>query len=358
MLIYNKINSILFERLPMRFISCLLGACANVFIATSASAQDCSAVLAYKAFDVNDSSVISEFQKVTLDEMCKKEWSSVDEYNNKARSLGSGGQYNAVSGFLNLNSGDVNKTLHTIFDQICVKKLGNVRNYLFSASHSQVARHAVEAWQSCIEKTTLSGLWSAIDSVDENKTFAIRVRFRTPTGKLTLKGYPRNAGYTCQLGQDDIIDLTPADKGYGNDFTIQCNRTDSTPQAVQVWIDTNVTGSTIGPFTLPSTYYFRTTTQVRALEQRTLELEQLVAELAKKRVSVEPAVSAKVFGNGGSKTWLSAGDPFWTGEQDTIVNYSCGENSVLAGMNFVMHSENKIRGPHRIEYLCKSINWP
>lgn len=343
---------------------CIFGACASALIAANAFGQDCKAVLQFKAFDVYDSTSISKFQEATIEDMCKEEWRSVDEYNNKARSLGSGGQYGAISGFLNLDAKDVSSSLHSIYMHLCKSKSKNLETYLFSTSHSQVAKHAVEAWQDCINKTTLSGLWSTIEAGDDNKSFAILVRFRplTTDSKLTLKDYSKK-GISCKLGDEDVADLTPANKGYGNDFTIQCERTDATPQTLKVWINTNVNGATIGTFDLPSTYYFRMTNELRALEQRTIDLERSLEELSRRKVSVGPGVSSKVFGTGGvnESAGLPSGELFWTGLQDTLVNHTCGQGSVLAGMNFVMRAGEKgsnVRGPLRVEYICKNISGP
>jgi hypothetical protein len=156
-------------------------ACGMLAVATPASAQDCNAVLSSNAYDVYNSATISAFQQATLFDLCKTRWSSVDEYNSKARSLGSGGQYYAISGFLNLDSKDEKKSLNEIYEHICVKSSENVQSYLFSSSHTQIAKYAVGAWDRCVERTA-DGLYSTIKRADETDRFVIEVHFKSQTG--------------------------------------------------------------------------------------------------------------------------------------------------------------------------------
>jgi hypothetical protein len=59
------------------------------------------------------------------------------------------------------------------------------------------------------------------------------------------------------------------------------------------------------------------------------------------------------FGSAGP--WGAAGVPFWTGQDNTPVSYTCPGKEVLAGMTFIMKSDGVGRHPWWVQYICKTL---
>lgn len=78
--------------------------------------------------------------------------------------------------------------------------------------------------------------------------------------------------------------------------------------------------------------------------------EVTAKQLKDTKINVGAAKSAATYVSSGPELWN-----FWTDKQDTHVDYTCGGNSVLAGINFIMHSDGVGRHPYRVEYFCKNL---
>jgi len=73
-------------------------------------------------------------------------------------------------------------------------------------------------------------------------------------------------------------------------------------------------------------------------------------KLKEAKINVGQAKNAATYVSYGPEPWN-----FWTDKQDTHVDYTCGDNSVLAGINFIMHSDGVGRHPYKVEYFCKNL---
>jgi hypothetical protein len=265
-----------------------LALCAAIICASAtgiACAQSplCNAVLDAKAFNIYDSRTASDFQNATFDQMCRTEWTSITEYESTAKSLGSGGQYGVISGFLNLDRTDVSNSLRQAYDHLCVRKDQFLRDRLSSQSHIQIADAALSAWSACMQSTA-AGLYSALVLPPDGNTFSIRVHFRGigPGEKLTLKGFRTDAGYNCKYVNNDITDFTPQDHGLTDtDFDLSCVRTSRSH--VQVSIGTNKTS--IGLFDVPSEEFINLTRMVNVLQSTNDQLNRQLDELSKFEVT-------------------------------------------------------------------------
>jgi hypothetical protein len=215
------------------------------------------------AFDINDSETQNRVSSAIFDDMCKTEWSTQSDYDNSANSVGLGGSYGAVSGYLNVDKADQHTALHTVYDHMCVRKDSDLRSFLFTKSHVQSASGAVAAWRDCELKGT--GLYAALSLPPSGNDFQIYVRYRAqnPNDSLVLRGYNKNSGYGCQLSNDEIDDYNLRKHNISGDFSLQCKRT--SPEGVNVVINTN-TNDPIGPFYVPSAQYILMTRQIRALQ--------------------------------------------------------------------------------------------
>ena len=85
--------------------------------------------------------------------------------------------------------------------------------------------------------------------------------------------------------------------------------------------------------------------QAAQIAQLNAALNVVTGRVAAFRVDVGAATTGRVFEHG----------EFWTASQDTPVNFTCPAKDVLAGMNFVMHSDAAGRHPYRVEYICKTL---
>lgn len=331
---------------------------ATVTASGIARAQDplCNAVLNANAYNIYDSKTASDFQNNTFDQMCHTQWQSVAEYESSAKSLGSGGSYVAISGFLNTNSSDVSNTLKQAYDHLCVRKDQFLRDRMFSQSHVQIADAALSAWSVCVQNSS-AGLRSALTVPPDGKTFAIRVHFRgtNPNEKLTLKGYRSDAGYNCKLGDNDIANFTPRDHDITDtDFVLSCLRT--SPSHAQVSISTNVTS--IGPFEVPSEEFINLTKRVIQLQDMNDTLNITIADLKNRLDNFHVTVgtpSVQRYYNGENPAQNVGSINFWDAVTDNVVRSNCPSQYVLADLEFVMRGKNDMRTPIHVNFTCRKL---
>jgi len=88
--------------------------------------------------------------------------------------------------------------------------------------------------------------------------------------------------------------------------------------------------------------------QAAQIDQLRRELDAVTERVRNFKVSVGRPTTRKIAGTPG-------GTNFWDNVPDNEVNFTCGDNEVLAGVNFVMHAQNGSRGPIRVEYICKAL---
>jgi hypothetical protein len=235
-----------------------------ILMSSPSMADVCDAVLKYKSFDITDGDTRSKLSDASFDDMCKTEWSSQADYDKSSQSLGLGGTYEDASSYLNLSQADQKSALHATYDHLCIRKDNELRSLLFSKSHIQSASGAVAAWKDCVANQV--GLFAALELPPQGTDFQIYGHYREqdPNGKgLTLKGYNKDSGYECKLGDDEISNYNLKAHNIGFDFFLQCKRT--RPESVNAVINTN-TNDPMGPFTVPSGQYLDLVRQISELE--------------------------------------------------------------------------------------------
>ncbi|ANL47575.1 hypothetical protein AMC87_CH02911 [Rhizobium phaseoli] len=239
-------------------------------------AQDiCETIVTQKALNIYDSNTVSSYQNQQLDSLCREHWSSTDDYNNKSKSLGSGGNYGAISGFLNLDTADSSQTLEKIYDKLCVKKDAATIAWLTSSTHTQSADAQIAAWQACVEATQAAGVWSSLTLTPGSKNFTIDVWYKfvgpAPLPPLGLTGYDHGAGYSCKFGDSDAAnDL----KVNAHKFALSCERTSPTNITASINTDSGL----IGPYLVPDDQYTALTAR---LDQLSRELSDAKTRLSR-----------------------------------------------------------------------------
>ncbi|MCV9963527.1 hypothetical protein OIU34_16615 [Pararhizobium sp. BT-229] len=257
----------------------VLFVCAAVTTVSAASclADTCSDVLTNKNFNIYDASTRQLFQNSLLTDMCREEFTSVQDFNKKARSLGSGGNYFAISGFLNLNSNDESANLRTIYNKLCEAKDYRLLDFVSSDIHVQSTDTVVEAWKQCV--TNKVGLFSTITLNPESNDFIIHVIYKPSDNKskLTLTGQPTNAGFDCQYDNQAIKNVDVSGTGDSAEFFLHCTRPSGA--GVVAVVNTNAASGAIGPYTVPSGNYIELTQTVEKLRSALQDSERTIQAL-------------------------------------------------------------------------------
>ena len=88
--------------------------------------------------------------------------------------------------------------------------------------------------------------------------------------------------------------------------------------------------------------------QAAQIEELRKQLDAVSERVRNFKISVGQPTTRMVIGTPGGKN-------FWDDVPDNPVDFTCSNNEVLAGMNFVMHAQSGSRGPIRVEYICKTL---
>lgn len=253
-------------------------------LATSAAADEvCDAVLKSNAFDYYDSTTQQQYEDASFDSLCQTQWTSISDYENKASSLGAGGSYGLISGFLNLNQTDVNSSLSAAYAHLCIQKDHNLREFILSHTRTQFSDVAVNAWTRCIKQSNTVGVFSTIIPEEGSNRFDVHVVYhpQTSTDKLTLMGYSKDSPYSCNIRNFDISNkFSPKDQGIGDDFYIQCSlKKYDTPTSTNFIIETNLENQSIGLFKIPSDQYIDLTKKLSAVQDSIDTLNSQVATM-------------------------------------------------------------------------------
>ena len=155
------------SRLLLASITC------GFFVASASStlAQDdeCAVPIKYQAFNVYDVNTRNEYEGNPLfTTACRTEWENLEEYKEQTASLGSGANYEGISGSLDLDWRDEKNTLHQIYVHMCQLKDYSLKRFVVASSHTVITDKAVAAWKDCVLNRT--GVFSSILIPPDNDT--------------------------------------------------------------------------------------------------------------------------------------------------------------------------------------------
>ncbi|MGA8760614.1 MAG: hypothetical protein WB611_30665 [Stellaceae bacterium] len=260
---------------------------------TPATADVCDAVLTTRAFNITDSQTAASYKRAFLFELCKTQWNSEAEFDNRASQFNIGISYSDVfKGNENNSSSTTTNTVKSHYEDLCVKQDSNIVSKFLSTIHVQNTDAAVDAWKDCVTKRV--GLWSALRTQPDTSRFVIEVFFRgaTPTEKLTLTGYDKTQGFECKYNDHDIKDFTPRDHGGGDIFSLTCNKT--APGSIFVNINSNTGTDQIGTYQIPSDAVRDLIDRNASLEGRIRQLERASADQEENIESILPKVGERL----------------------------------------------------------------
>ena len=225
----------------------------------------CDVVLTSHAFNTYNYEYQENISQATSDLICSLHISNQNELHNHADSLSTGGQYGAVSGFLNAAQSSQNSSIENTYDRICNKHDSAFARSVFNSMQSQITDQNVQAWEKCVDKRT--GLFSALKASTDNKTFNISVQYikqEVNPPELILKGIDEKYGFDCSIDGKPIQDFAVEKNGYPSKFAITCTRPSANTNNL---IAINSTLGEIGPFEVPSRAFSDLTSRVDALQQ-------------------------------------------------------------------------------------------
>lgn len=232
----------------------------------------CNAVLSSAAFNTYNASYQSHISLTVVQQICTLRISSDQELQSQSSALQAGGQYYAVSGFLNAAQASTGSSIHDIYDRMCNKHDFSFINDVISSQRTQLTNENVAAWERCVVNRT--GLFSALKASLDNKTFIISLHYKKPDiapPKLILKGISPASGFDCKVGGSEkaIADFSPEDEGLLGTFGITCSRTSPNTNNI-IAIETSV--AEVGPMDIPGQPFQELTQKVDQLQQQITKL--------------------------------------------------------------------------------------
>lgn len=259
-------------------------AIAGAVVATNADnavADICEAVLKYKAFDINDDKVYHDFRQASYDALCMTGWHNLQEYNTKTGNLDTSGKYLEIfKGGTHGDALDNQNRFQEDYLRLCKLQDSSLHDRFFQSTHTQNTKSAVDAWSKCVNST---GLWSAINLLENSKNFNIEVQYNPPStiagtqeGQLELLGYNDGEGFECKINNELVKNYKPT-----NHFILGCRLTtdEASDQNVGVYINTNYNGQQIGPFKVQSKPYLDLSEKVQQLQSALQSAQGMVKVL-------------------------------------------------------------------------------
>jgi hypothetical protein len=270
---------------------------ALVMLAVPSNAADsdiCAAVLSNKAFNTYNTTFQSSISDQTARLICTLHISNRQELRNQSASLGIGGQYGAISGFLDAAESSGSRSVEETYDKMCNKNDTSFIKNVFLSQQMQITSENVRSWERCVEITSSSGLFSALHVSTDNKLFTITVNYKKPQinpQKLVLQDIDKRYGLTCLVIGKSMAGFAPEENGLSGNFSITCERPDPNTNNT-IAINTSV--GDIGPFEVPSKAYSELTLEVQQGAAQVAGLTAALAEMRNKRpqVFVQPAPRA------------------------------------------------------------------
>jgi hypothetical protein len=245
----------------------LFGVSAN---GATAQTDICATIIAFRAFDIYDSTVKSHLQQNAADDICSVQWNTDKEARDTTAKWDSNASAfedmfkGTGNGFWNTNSHSAQEN----YAQLCIRTNRSVLANYFAHSYTQIASNAVNAWRACVLGALQQfGLFSELTITPDRSAFALKVVFK-PVGeeKLKIVGYDSKGGYGCKIGNKDAQNIDAP----SNDFTLSCTPTKDTD--ILVAITTNALS--IGPYTVRSGQYLDLVAQLETLTIRVKSLEE------------------------------------------------------------------------------------
>ena len=183
--------------------------CFSVAIFTYAQPDYCAIALTSKAFDRTTLSHASTTMYAVRDDICSREYSSVEQARSRARSAGFSAVYNALPISGNAGSSSTGGSISIDESQFCRASSTDLETAFGLNYTNQVGTYALDAWRECVRTTRDSSLWVEYELFEQGSIVAGDIIKTANTGELnsvitavTAPGRASNQ-IQCQIGESD-----------------------------------------------------------------------------------------------------------------------------------------------------------